>query len=613
VSKLTPGDLAFFAEFRISAGLLDVHHIERVTNQEAREHFGIGTKDDTGDMSGIVFPYRFVPGTNGDRVTAAVRRDHPEIENGKAKRKYMHAWGDAPHLYFPCNSRELADPETTIVFVEAQKSCLALTAWGGRNKQKIVCIAVGGTQGWKCSKNGAGGVQPDLACVAGHKVVVLFDANVAFKPDLEAHRYAFKEVLLRRFQAASVFTPNLPTHGRKDINGPDDFLNAFPDEALTEVLTPPSVDEVPELVLPDMPESVLCGKIGEICRKRMGDFPIAYSWLSLLAAASALVKPKENDPIRTNLFVGLVGPVNSGKSTAQERAISIMGIENSLLLARLKAGSGEGLMAKLGDRGGDNALLCPDELAHLFEKASIQNSSFSSILTSLFYQDKNDFTIARGKVISSNVRLSLAGGLVDIRFEESFGEVSTAGLYDRFLFGQYPSTFVFHYRPYGGGAVFDPIVSRPTAQYVNHEVFEEKKRFVEQEGVNPRLAEIGLRCAMICAAFDEVELTAGYLTPFWELVRYQTRVRMWLQPNTGKNFDAQLAEKILRYLKARAPKGQRVKLRDVRREIHADRFGPVIMERTIRALAFSGQIVVEDAALPSGRLTKIIALSTSED
>ncbi len=88
---------------------------------------------------------------------------------------------------------------------------------------------------------------------------------------------------------------------------------------------------------------------------------------------------------------------------------------------------------------------------------------------------------------------------------------------------------------------------------------------------------------------------------------------MWLQPNTGKNFDAQLAQKFIHYLESHAPKGQRVKLRDVRREIHADRFGPVVLERTIRALAFSGQIVVEDAALPSGRLTKTIALSASED
>src|SRR5580704_11361823 len=110
-----------FQQFRIPRDLLELHRIERVTDAQAREQHGIVFN---GDVSGIVFPYLFVPNCNGQRVSSAVRRDHPEIVDGKAKDKYVRAWGDAPHFYFAANAMELADPETTIVFVEAQKSVL---------------------------------------------------------------------------------------------------------------------------------------------------------------------------------------------------------------------------------------------------------------------------------------------------------------------------------------------------------------------------------------------------------------------------------------------------------------------------------------------------------
>jgi Protein of unknown function (DUF3987)/Domain of unknown function (DUF3854) len=61
---------------------------------EARGKYGITGH---GDMAGIVFPY-FDPNT-GHRVTARLRRDNPEVEDGKEKNKYISAYGDRKHLH----------------------------------------------------------------------------------------------------------------------------------------------------------------------------------------------------------------------------------------------------------------------------------------------------------------------------------------------------------------------------------------------------------------------------------------------------------------------------------------------------------------------------------
>jgi len=112
-----------------------------------------------------------------------------------------------------------------------------VTAWGQRTKRKIVCIGVGGTEGWKCRKHDSG-LQPDLTRAKDHKCIILFDSNCAFRADLDGHRQGFKAALLRSFKAASVETPNLPHRGNAEINGPDDLLKFFDDAALTEVLFP---------------------------------------------------------------------------------------------------------------------------------------------------------------------------------------------------------------------------------------------------------------------------------------------------------------------------------------------------------------------------------------
>jgi hypothetical protein len=351
------------------------------------------------------------------------------------------------------------------------------------------------------------------------------------------------------------------------------------------------------VLLPDMPTTVLVGRLGELCHTKLKDFPVAFSWLAALAAASALVRA-ESSALRANLYVALVGPVHCGKSAAIERANYLLDVKPPFL-EQLKAGSAEGLLAKIGDQQGQGILLFPDELSHLLEKTQITNASFAYILNSLFYVDANQLTIARGKAVNFNARLSLVGGIVDEKFDDAFGSATTSGLYDRFLFGQCPTGFEYLWRPIEGPPAFTDLFDEPT---VCRDVWEARDGIAKAEGINPRLLEISLRAAFICAAVDgRSELNGADLNPSWELARYQTRVRVLLQPNRGQNFEAKIALKVLSYLGRHAPDGRYMKLRQVLRDTRAYDYGPSVVERAVKAMRFGGALEEAFARLGRGK------------
>jgi DnaB helicase-like protein len=369
--------------------------------------------------------------------------------------------------------------------------------------------------------------------------------------------------------------------------------------ALTRVVVAEAIN------LPDMPESVLDGRLGEICQKRMRGFPIAFSWLPLLTAAGALVRPTSNT-LRTNLYTALVGPPHSGKSQAIDQANFLMDLKPPIL-EDLKAGSAEGAWKDMGDRGGAAVLLSTDELSHLLEKAQISNASFSYVLNTAFYKDAANLTIARGAKVNFNCRLSLIGGIVDEQFEDSFGGATTGGLYDRFLFGQCPTGCdEYLYRPQEGRAAFEDQLDECP---VNREVWEARDEMAKREKLNPRLLELALRSAAICAAFDgRHELRARDLGPAWELARYQNRVRLLLRPNPGKNFEAQIAARIVNYLNRHASDGGWLVLREVLRATRASDYGPSVAERAMQAMTFSGSIEQSSQAVGKGQKRRLVRL-----
>jgi hypothetical protein len=377
---------------------------------------------------------------------------------------------------------------------------------------------------------------------------------------------------------------------------------------LSEKLTSASSHRVvvtEDLKLPDMPESVLEGRIGEICKSRMGDFPLAYSWPALVTAAGVLMRPS-NSTLRSNLYTALVGPPHSGKSQAIDRANRLMDLAPPLL-AKVKPGSIEGFLKQEGGDKHGPVLLNPDELSHTLEKAQITNASFAYVLNTGFYEDELNLTVAHGAEVHFNRRLSVIGGIVDENFEESFGGATTGGLYDRFLFGQCPTGIdEYLFRPWEGTAAFDGQIDE---RHVNHDVWEARDEMVKREKLNPRLLEIALRVAAVCAAFDgRNELRACDLGPAWELARYQARVRLLLKPNAGKNFEAQVAAKILNYLNRYAPDGGWLVLRKVLHATNANNYGPSVVNRALDAMAFSGSIERSEQPAPKGQKRRLVRI-----
>src|SRR5204863_6527216 len=95
-NSLLPADLTMFERFGIGQELIAAHRIRRVTDAEARDL--LGCRRHPGDLSGILFPG--IHPETGQIRDYRVRRDHPEIENGRVSGKYMSSL-DAAALYFP--------------------------------------------------------------------------------------------------------------------------------------------------------------------------------------------------------------------------------------------------------------------------------------------------------------------------------------------------------------------------------------------------------------------------------------------------------------------------------------------------------------------------------
>jgi hypothetical protein len=299
----------------------------------------------------------------------------------------------------------------------------------------------------------------------------------------------------------------------------------------------------------DMPESVLDGWLGEVCKSRMLEhFPVAYAWPALVTIASAMVPTKAaTNDTRCNLYTALVGPIHSGKSEAIKHAKRLLGISSPPLLDLL-AGSAEMLTSAVADAGGHPRLYSPDELGHLLEKAQIQNSSFVYVLNRAFYETgfKVRSMEKKRREVIFNAILSIIGGLVDERFGDLYTAKTTGGFYDRGMFSLCPTGFCYEYTPFEGGPALqisrtggDPedeetiatVGNLPIPVTLDKSVFDETNRWRRDDAVLKnldygRVIEIALRVAIISASFDRRPVLYGKdLGPAFELARYQARIR----------------------------------------------------------------------------------------
>jgi hypothetical protein len=342
---------------------------------------------------------------------------------------------------------------------------------------------------------------------------------------------------------------------------------------------------------PDMPEGVLDGRLGEICQRRLNRSPLAFAWPALIATAGAQI-PRSQQVVRSNIYSALVGPVGSGKTQTLQNASSVLGLREPLLIEG-KYGSAEGLVDALQDVEPNAVrLYAVDELSHLLAKCAIDRASFPSILNSAYSYDCQRGGTKKARFVF-DCRLSLTGGLVEDQFGDSFGMATIGGLYDRFVFGLCPQPFEYLYRPFEGS----PEPTEPIGALVNPEIWEARDQMIT-EGVPGRVAEQAIKFAYICACFDgRPSLRVQELGPALAFAKYQTRVRLLLQPNPGENPDARCAFSVRKWLAANAPNGDWVSRRVLHRGIHADRFGPGAFNRCLQNLQFNDELELDGKAI----------------
>jgi hypothetical protein len=210
--------------------------IVRVDSQEALDEYGIQLDGD----AGILFRYFPYGSTADPHVYARIRRDHPPLDDsGKTFRKYVCPFGARRHLYVPPFNRELlSDPKTIVIFVEAEKSALAITEWSERNSVPIIAVATGGCWGFRGTigktvsidgdREDEKGPLEEIELATGRRAFICLDANVETNKSVAAARKNFVHVLQKI--ASEVWTMDMPT-GSPAINGPDDLLGSHNGDA----------------------------------------------------------------------------------------------------------------------------------------------------------------------------------------------------------------------------------------------------------------------------------------------------------------------------------------------------------------------------------------------
>lgn len=599
MSALSESEKQVLRQLTISDMVINAAGIEHVTAQETEQRFGI--KLDAEVDSGIVFPYYPLPNGKADRSPLTFRiRQH---KSGK-DRKYLCPPGPKRHLYFaPCHAAWIRDKSTPVVIVESEKAALAGLRYGWDHDEPTIWIALGGVYGWlgtigktltpEGERVDEKGALADLEICRGRTVYVFFDANVEKKPAVYTARKRLAKALLAEFHAKEVFYVNFPDGLPDTINGPDDFLGLRGDTEFARLFRHHTIhvhgevseDSASLLEIADLPEDCLDGKLGEICHEHMKDFCRAYAWPALLTAASNLVTDRR-DGVRTNLYTVLVGPVHTGKTQSIERAKKLLRLWPTSLIDAF-TGSGEQFVKLCADAAGNPRLFCPDEMAHVMEKMQIDRSSLAFILTRAFNQDYFQVTQSKAKKEEPtffNCHLSILGGIVQDMFENAFGFFSVGGFYDRILFSLCETGYAYDYYPSDKSLQ----IPAPVAVSIAPDVWEQVSEWREHDPSLGRTLEIGLRAAVICAAFDQREtLTADRLGPMKKLVDYQKRVRAILQPNIGETIEGKITDRILRDLRT-LPAGTGISRKKLWDKTNMYRLSVTTAERVVKILIGNG-------------------------
>ena len=384
-------------------------------------------------------------------------------------------------------------------------------------------------------------------------------------------------------------------------------LNPAPVEHHAEQLVVMVKDVAPEdqpkqKRLTNMPESAMYGWLGQAARELETPLGFAYPAMLTAFATNIQVYPKH---IRPTLYTCLIGPVHCGKSETIKRATHFLHFTEPDAVKWTVPGSDRGLIKifslKKDDKKDKEAavvlestptrLLAQDELRNTIAKANIQGSSLPATLCTLWSMDEAGAADKTGEH-TATVKLNILGALKadDAEdFAEVFGKDSTAGLYDRFIYGVASKGWQFQTweREMQFRAPKGCTVPSYCYQMVN------EWRDVEPVG-RGRLAEIALRIAYITASANhDTEVTVEAVKAALEFCEWQEFIRAGYKAGMGDSVDALCTNAILTVLEKLEP-GVWIKWKTIAGAKNWYRkFGSRVLSATRDALSKSGHTIEE--------------------
>lgn len=237
-NPLTSRDLAALGKRWIDRATAQRQYLRRVNSLDGAEVIG---KNGTGDYAGVLIP-NVPPGSDYIREYR-LRRDHPDIENGKPKR-YLAPPGRGNLLYFAIGTELgwLSDPQMPVIITEGEFKTIALDRLardGVATGQlpRFLAIGLSGVWNWKGTigkTNDADGHRvdvkgtiPDLDRILwdDRRVLILFDADLEEKDSVRVARAMLTRELRSRSAQVSWF--RWPEDRPAEAKGIDDLLAAI--------------------------------------------------------------------------------------------------------------------------------------------------------------------------------------------------------------------------------------------------------------------------------------------------------------------------------------------------------------------------------------------------
>ena len=375
------------------------------------------------------------------------------------------------------------------------------------------------------------------------------------------------------------------------------------------------LQETPEQPQPErkklhaMPECAMYGWCAEKAREL--ETPLGYAYPAIVTAVAAMINGTTRG-IRPTMYTVLIGPVHCGKTETIKRAIDSLLWPDPATVKWTVPGSDRGLINIFGGKKKDDKdkdpvsnarfakthLLAQDEFRNTINKSNISGSSLAPTLCSLWSQDEAGAADKTGEHICL-VKLNILGGLKaddPEEFAEVFGKESTAGLYDRCVYGIAPKGW--KWQPWEP----KPAPRMPSNPAITPECYQMLARWRDTNPVSRgRLGEIALRIAYITAAANhDKTISTECMRCALEFAEWQESIRAGYRPGMGDAIDAQATNAILMVLEQLD--GKWVSWRELSTKKNWYRkYGASTLRRVREALQATGVTVEETIDLDNGK------------